>query len=226
MRDICWIDFETGGLDVAVHSPLSFAMIHTRGDRILNTWKTQIRQLPLVVDPGALLINRINLTEPGLTFENFRREYKAQINLWFYGGSDTGGYPRIKPARDNMPAIGGQNISFDVPWLQRVLGSTWTGLYFHGIDLMRFVYPLVQLGVIPQPPDLKLKTLCQILDVKVDEFVLHDCLEDVKATFHCWLAIERLFQLHWKSGTKACDSSFTPGMPISSGNEETAFSAL
>jgi DNA polymerase III epsilon subunit-like protein len=193
MRDICWFDFETGGLDHQTHSPLSFAMIQTRGHSILNEWKTEIRELPLVVDPEALKINRIDLTEPGLNFEKFRLRYQEKINLWFYGGSQEYGEPRIRPNKSNMPAVGGQNIEFDNRWLHRILGSTWTGIYYHGIDLMRLAYPLVEIGILKQEPDLKLASLCRQLGVEVSPEKLHDCLEDVRATFRCYLKIRELF---------------------------------
>lgn len=191
MRPVLWQDFETGGLDEKVHSPLSFAMMATRGDEIIGEWECNIRQDPLVVTQEALRVNKIDLCEDGLSFDLFKKNYFHRVNDWFYGGSNgQSTYPNIKPNKDNMPYYGGQNTFFDRPWLHRILGTSYDGCYYHRRDLMVLADPLRELGFI-KCDDLKLASICKALGVEAEgEF--HSALTDVKATFKCWLKLQKI----------------------------------
>lgn len=184
MRPCCWIDFETGGLDSAVHSPLSFGMLATMGDEIFGEWYVQIRQEPLVVTAGALKINKIDITMPGLSYAEFKYEYFARINQWFYGGSDAASQPVNKPGALNMPFFCGQNTFFDRPFLQKILGSNYDGIYYHRKDLMVLANALSDAKVI-KFENMKLETIAKTLGIE-PEGELHNAIVDIKLTFKCW----------------------------------------
>lgn len=200
-RDVVWIDFETGGTRVRYHSPLSFAMLWTRGMDVLGEWSVQIRQEPLVVCAEAMKITGIDLTEPGLTFIEFYREYTRLINEWFYRDAED---QWIKASRHNMPLFGGQNIAFDRPWLQWILNDhraepekstrTWDGLYYHGLDLMRLAVTLARLGLFKPHPDMKLRNICDELGVPEPAEGSHDALGDVKQTFWAYWKFEKMLR--------------------------------
>jgi exonuclease I len=196
-RDVVWIDFETGGTRCRYHSPLSFAMIRTRGMDIIDQWITNIRQEPLVVTAGAMKVTGIDLTEEGLNFVQFYQAYTKIINQWFY--EDEHGQ-WIKASRHNMPLFGGQNIAFDRPWLQWILNAhrsdpecferSWDGLYYHGLDLMRLATTCARMGVFKPYPDLKLASICKVLEIPAPEEGFHDALGDVKQTFWAYWVLE------------------------------------
>lgn len=191
MRAVLWQDFETGGLDVLTHSPLSFAMMATRGDEILGEWECQIRQEPLVVTQEALKLTKIDLCEDGLSFDLFKKNYFHRVNDWFYGGSQNGSvYPKIKPSKENMPYYGGQNTFFDRPWLHRILGSTYDGCYYHRRDLMVVADIMREAGLL-KCDDVKLASIAQALGVE-PEGEFHSALTDVKVTFKCFQKIRGL----------------------------------
>ncbi len=192
-----WCDFETGGLDVNVHSPLTFAMMITEGDTILHEWETNIRQPPLVCDEAALAINKIDVREPGLTFQDFRLSYSKRLCEHVYGGikylRNDGCYVgNIKPDKDNMPLFCGQNTFFDRPWLQRILGGSFDYCYYHRIDTMVLANTLQDIGILPRGENLKLESLCNLLGVEKPEGEYHSALVDVQQTFKCYQAMKKL----------------------------------
>lgn len=202
-RDVVWIDFETGGTRCRYHSPLSFAMLWTRGMNVMGEWTTQIREEPLVVCREAMKVTGIDLREPGLDFITFRKEYFARINEWFY--TDREG-KWVKATRHNMPLFGGQNIAFDRPWLQWILHNhlpaplkyekSWDGLYYHGLDLMRLAVTLARMGLFKPHPDMKLRSICEQLGVPEPPEGSHDALGDVKQTFWAYWVMEDLLRRH------------------------------
>jgi len=192
-RPMLWTDFETGGVE-DYHSPLSFAMIATIGDRTYGEWYTEIRQTPLVIEPEALKINKIDILKEGLNFEQFKKEYFTRINKWFYGGSNftsSGVFPKTKPDKNNMPLFCGHNTFFDRPILHRILGSTYDGAYYHRIDTMVLANALKDVGIIGQTENLKLETLANYFGVK-PEGELHNALTDVKVTFQVYRKMKEL----------------------------------
>ena len=197
MKDMLWIDFETGGLDHNVHSALSFAMIHTRGSEILHEWYTELRPSPLVVEQQALSINKIDITKEGLDYPEFKKEYMTRINVWFFGGSDwSKGFPKakIKPSKDNMPIMAGHNaISFDRPWLRSILGNTYDGCYYHMVDTMVLGYFAKEVELLNPEQDIKLGGLCEALKIENTYGELHNSLVDIKMTFKLWLKLLELF---------------------------------
>lgn len=184
---LLWIDFETGGLDHAAHSALSFAMIKTVGPDIVNEWYVELRPSPLVVEQSALAINKIDITKAGMTYPEFKKEYMTKINEWFFGGSDwSQGYPkaRVKPSKVNMPTMAGHNmVSFDRPWLRSILGSTYDGCGYHTIDTMILANFARECGFIKPDTDVKLGNLIEIFKLKNEYGELHNSLVDIKMTF-------------------------------------------
>jgi DNA polymerase III epsilon subunit-like protein len=210
MRSKLWIDFETSGLDFNIHSPLQVAMMSEVDGKIIGEWNVSIRQHPIVCSPEAMEITGIDINAPGLTFPEFRKEYWDRINRWFYGGTDPWGRPVIKPTRDNMPLFSGYNTTFDRPWLHKILGSTWDGIFFHRCDPMILATTLWDIGILERGADFKLGTLCQILGVKV-ESKLHDALVDIKATRECYEVMKGIIngriqesQRNMEKGLGAC----------------------
>lgn len=195
-RHKLWVDFETGGVE-AHHSPLSFAMIATdENDKVFGEWYTEIRELPLVIEPEALKINKIDITKPGLNFAQFKKEYFTRINRWFYGGSNftsNGVFPKIKPDKNNMPLFGGHNTFFDRPILHRILGNTYDGAYYHRIDTMVFANVLKDIGLLPVTENLKLESICKAFKLfpeKGEE--MHNSLTDIKMTHLAYMKMKSL----------------------------------
>lgn len=200
MSLILWQDFETGGVEPWTHSPLSFAMIATKGTAIIGEWYTQIREAPFVVTQEAMIINGLNLSDPGLSYYQFHVEYMKKVNNWFYGGTD---YPRsngtflpgkTKPSKTNMPSYGGHNTFFDRQVLQRLLGGSpfknvYDGCYYHRVDTMVLAHSLQQAGIIAKGENLKLETLCKLLDVQPESGSFHNALVDLRMTVKCYFKI-------------------------------------
>lgn len=195
-----WNDFETGGVNPWVHSPLSFAMMAEVDGKIIGEWYVQIRQEPFIVTEEALLINKLDLSQPGLTFDEFRVEYFKRINEWFFGGTDfkrsnnTFIPGKIKPNKFNMPKPAGQNSKFDRDVLQRILGGTpvknvFDGLYFHQIDTMLLASTLQDIGILPKTKSLKLSDICESLGVSNDEGEFHNALVDLKMTRKAYISM-------------------------------------
>lgn len=187
MSKILWCDFETGGVDVNKHSPLSFAMLATEGDQIIGEWYTEIRQSPLVVEPAALRINKIDLLKEGVDHSTFRHKYYGFMQEWFFKGQ--------RPSKETMPIFGGHNSHFDRPWLRRLVcdnGSTFDGCYYHHIDTMVLGFILNDCGII-KTENVKLETLANYFDVK-PQGDLHNALTDIKVTFQIYCEMRNLIQ--------------------------------
>jgi hypothetical protein len=158
-------------------------MMATEGPEIIGEWETQIRQEPLVVTAKALETNKINLCDPGLNFNDFKKDYYHIINHWFYGGSKQNSvYSVIKPNKDNMPYFGGHNTFFDRPWLWKILGTTYDGAYYYRRDSMVLADVFRERGLITSET-LQLTDLAKCLGIEVDETKTHSPLYDCKLAF-------------------------------------------
>lgn len=203
-RPILWQDFETGGVEPWSHSPLSFAMIATEGTKIIGEWYTQIRQPPFLTTPKAMEINKLNLSDPGLTFNHFRVEYFTRINSWFYGGTDmkraNGTFLPgcVRPDKNNMPKYGGHNTFFDRQCLQRILGGTpykevFDGCYYHRVDTMVLGSTLQEIGILDPTQPLKLENLCNMLGLeRAEGGEFHNALVDLRMTVAAYFKMQRL----------------------------------
>jgi hypothetical protein len=149
------------------------------------------------VTPEAMEINKLNLGDAGLTFFHFHVEYMKRVNDWFYGGTDyrrsNGTFlpGKTKASKTNMPSYGGHNTFFDRQITQRILGGTpyknvFDGCYYHRVDTMVLAHSLQHIGVLPQGENLKLETLCQMLDIKPEAGGFHNALTDIKMTVKCY----------------------------------------
>lgn len=187
-----WVDFETGGFEADVHSPLSFAMMETRGNVIVNEWYTQIRQEPFVLTAEAMRINKLDIQEPGLNYQEFKVQYMARMNAWFFGGVDPSGKPVIRPNRDNMPFFGGQNCPFDRGFLRKVLNSKFDSCHYLCKDLVGAAMIAAEAGLF-EPENFKLVSITRALNIKV-EGELHNALMDVKVTFACWQRLKEMME--------------------------------
>lgn len=176
---ICWQDFETGGLDVNVHSPLSFAMVITKDNEIVHEWYTQIRQPPFNVTPEAMKVNKLNLEDKGLTFEQFTKEYLDRISKFGY-----------------RPMYAGHNCSFDRPWLKKILNGKDDLCHYHSIDTMVLGNSLKAMGII-NPKALSLGMLAEFLGIKNDPSELHNALFDAKTSFYCFLKIRDFLKANY-----------------------------
>ena len=198
MKPELWLDFETGGTDPMVHSPLSFAMagFDEQGQE-LGSWDVQIRIQPLVVEQEALKINKIDPSTPGLGLEEFKNGYFRRVNEWFYGGNKPDRTePMIRPYKDIMPLVCGHNTSgFDNLMLKRLLGD-WVAAITQGVDTMVLASTLRQWGVI-DPENLKLGTLLAYFEISPIEGVLHTALTDIRGCKRLEQTLKGLF-----NGTK------------------------
>jgi hypothetical protein len=197
MRKILWQDFETGGVEPWTHSKLSFAMIATKGFDVIGEWYTQIRQPPFNVTEEGMAINKLNLSDAGLTHAHFKTEYFKRVNDWFYGGTDfsraNGSWlpGNIKADKENMPFYGGHNTWFDRQCLHHILGGTpfksvFDGAYYHRVDTMVLGSSFQAVGLLDPAQPMKLENLCAMLGLKpVGE--LHNALVDLQMTVACYL---------------------------------------
>lgn len=204
MRAQLWCDFETGGVETFNHSPLSCALIAVKDGKIIGEWYTQIRQTPFVVTEEAMKINKLNLDDPGLTYQEFRKEYFRRVNHWFYGGtnwknSGKNFYPSNNRAnKNNMPLFCGHNTTFDKQVLQRILGGSPTtnvfdGVYYHRLDTMILANMLVDCSILPLPENFRLETLCKVLDVEPEENgEFHNALVDLKMTLKAYIKMKNI----------------------------------
>jgi hypothetical protein len=178
-----WCDFETGGFEADVHSPLSVAFIAAEGRNIIGKWYVQLRQEPLVVTREALRVNGLDLLADGLTYEQFRTEYKVRMGMWFFGGIDKSGGFVERPSMANMPMFGGQNCPFDRSFLQAIMGKYYYTSY-HNRDVMAAAALAIDGGKISLP-NLKLDSIAEALGLSRTSAV-HSAEEDVQLAFDCW----------------------------------------
>lgn len=174
MRDILFIDCETGGLSSEKHSVLSVALIATKNGKIIGEAEFQIRQHPISADPIALQINGIDVTSPGLTHAQFQDAYWEKMNEWYYQGE----YDESK-----SPTIGGANTQFDLRFLRKALGERSEGFVVDPlIDVQKIAVEMKKKGLIDFESK-KLETLCKVCNVEMDVGdVYHTALADVKQT--------------------------------------------
>lgn len=202
-RSQLWIDFETGGIETYRSSPLSCAMLGVVDGVEVGWMYVQIRQAPFHITEEAMKINKLDLETPGLSFEEFRKVYFKFINQWFYGGTDwsragKGFYPgNIKANKDNMPLFCGHNTFFDRQVLQQCLGglpdvSKYDGIYYHRIDTMVLANTLQDCGILAKGENLKLETVCKILEVESEPGEFHNALTDIKMTFKAYQKMKKI----------------------------------
>jgi DNA polymerase III alpha subunit (gram-positive type) len=182
-NSMLWIDFETGGLDSDIHSPLSFAMIQTRGDEIVNEWECQIRLDNMVVTQEALLVNKLDLTAPGLNKDEFKSAYLNILGDWFDLTLET--------SSRKYPLVGGHNVPFDLGFLRKLTDKKMY-LSYHAIDTIPLAKTLQDLGIMP-PSSLKLGHLLDVLGIQPDG-ELHGAMVDAKAAFKLYLKMKELIK--------------------------------
>ena len=202
---ILWCDFETGGLDWQVHSPLSIGLLATDGEQIIGEAEFQLRDLPLVVDPGALKVNKIDLTVPGLNHFDFSREYQKFMGDKFFNGytithrNNKYGKPYEHVQidgwhKDKSPLFGGHNTSFDRPWLYKVLGSKFDQCQYHSVDTMSLGACLKAAGKIHPTQSLSLQALADYYEISHDKTQAHTALADCKLAFMIFNKMKELLK--------------------------------
>lgn len=179
----CWNDFETGGLDSQVHSPLSFGMVIAehgpKGQaRVIHTWETQIRQEPIVTTPGALAVNKIDPKTPGITFAKFQTEYLGLIGKY------------------NRPMCAGHNVAFDRPWLKRIMSPLDDQLHYHSVCTMVLANTLKVSGLMPDLENMKLETLVKYFGI-TRRGEAHGALSDAFAAMDVFCEIQK--RLAWNN---------------------------
>ena len=102
------IDTETGGVDPAKFSLLTFAGAVWDGERILDTIEFSVREPRVRTEPEAMLINRIDLKEHKKHAITPRIAIQLLSNFLDRHFSNT------------LVPIAGHNVSFDVSFLKRL----------------------------------------------------------------------------------------------------------
>jgi DNA polymerase III epsilon subunit-like protein len=184
MRDILWIDTETGGLSSEKHSVLSVALVATRGDQIIGEAEFQIRQEPIVADPIALQVNGIDINSPGLTHGEFQDAYWEKMMEWYYAE----GYDE-----DKSPTIGGANTQFDLKFLRKALGERAEGFVLDPlIDVQKIAVEMKKKNLV-NFESKKLESLCKACDVPIEiGDVYHTALGDVRQTFKLYQRLKAI----------------------------------
>lgn len=189
-RPICFIDFETGGTDVTIHSPLEMGVVAVVNDEVVDKLRMILRVSPLVVEQEAIRINKSDLLEEGVTeysqaatiYRNFMIKNFYKINGVFQ-----------KPNKDNMPFFGGHNTQFDRPFLCKIMNSDFDYCYYHVIDTMVIANMMRDAGRLPGVENMKLETLSKYFNLPAPAR-FHDASEDAMQTFHLYKALKGLLK--------------------------------
>jgi DNA polymerase III alpha subunit (gram-positive type) len=182
MRPELWMDSENGGLDPQVHSPLEFAFLAVKDDKIVDRCAITLRIEPLVVTQEALKINKVDLCKSGWTTkEQAILDYKRFMTKNFG-----------RPTKETMPFFCGHNTFYDRPFLQKIVGD-FDFAYYHRIDTMVFANVLRAEGMLPGIENLKLETISTFLRLAPPER-FHDALCDVEQTYKVYRMLRRLMK--------------------------------
>ena len=109
MTKLVILDTETGGLDPAVHSILSLAVVIWTPEKDLDSYELKIAEHKIVAEREALLINGIDLDK--LRVEGKTPAVATALLFNFI---------RKHFSTEERPSVVGHNVGFDVAFLKRL----------------------------------------------------------------------------------------------------------
>lgn len=176
MKKILWFDVETTGLDPVSNDPIQIAGMVEIDGKI----EEEFNILTQALHPENIMQEALDLN--GRTIEQIEgfqspTDAKKEIDAVFLSHID-------KFNRDDKFFPAGYNARFDMDFLgqwfkklgDKYLGSFWN---WRAIDPLPFLHVMDYKGELPQLQNLKLETVCEHFDIKIDA---HDAMSDIKAT--------------------------------------------
>jgi DNA polymerase III epsilon subunit-like protein len=143
VRDLLFVDTETGGLDPNENALLQVGMVHWRDGRVLDSREIQVHASGLRVEPQALRVNHIQLADHNATALS-RQTASHEIERWVRD--------EFNPNRLEKVTIAGHNVAFDVAFLKPLFGRRWFNLFTaRTIDTSGLLAFFYQAGLIPVP---------------------------------------------------------------------------
>jgi DNA polymerase III epsilon subunit-like protein len=170
------LDTETGGLDPATTSILSFGACLL--ENAANRTEIFIAESPYAVDAGALKVNQIDLVK----HEKIAQKPKA---AWAAVKAFLG-QPEVTTSYDGGAVVAGHNVAFDIGYLRRLHRLSGDDTAFESIvsrrtlDTMVIAAFLKMTGLIPPDHGLSLTALLDTFEIKRDG--AHTALADAVAT--------------------------------------------
>lgn len=174
-----FIDFETSGLDPAIHSPLEIALVVVEDGRVLDSYRREIYNENPVADVRAMEINGLHINPPGALHRSaIQLQVKQFLRQYF----------------DEPVTLVGQNVPFDVGFLKALfVGSTtpYHEIFSHRhIDtsvLYQFFY---RMGLLAKGGSLG--DIAKNLGIEVSEEQRHTALGDCLLTLQVLNAMVEL----------------------------------
>lgn len=144
------LDLETGGLTPGKHTPLSIGAVvlpPRRSDKDHeiteeNSFYVQLEWDTVVVDPKALMINKLDIVNPpGAVDDLFRNSLPAQKGLELFKHWLS---KLFNPTGGQIYALGMNVGAFDLPMLSSVWQGPWP-FHYRSIDLNSLFFALSQI---------------------------------------------------------------------------------
>lgn len=175
MIKLCFLDTETGGIEPAKHALLSVSMIiDIDGQSVAHSWR--IQPVPgKTITPEAMAVNGLNPSE-GLVSNNGYQQVINTLDAYI-----------SRYDRDDKLVLIGHNVGFDEQFMREFFidnHNIYYGSYFRYPSLCTcaLTHLAVVTGRIPEPPNYRLRTCCQLFGVPFDIEQAHGSDYDVAVT--------------------------------------------
>ena len=178
MSKLMVVDTETGGLDASRQSILSFGAVLLDGSVVRDSMQIFIKEPRIYAEPEALAINKIDLKwlrKNGLPPVTAVAEIVQFIGKHF---------------QLNQAVLAGQNIAFDVGFMQRLWRlaygkewrKAWEMVFNHRThDTMHVLRFLGVAGALPFQTG-SLQDAARFFNIDPNEFKPHNALDDARLT--------------------------------------------
>jgi len=180
------IDTETGGIDPLKDSILTLAAVIWENGEISDQMELHIKESPIVAEPEALRINRINLEdirkyglEPRAAVEHFETFLNKSFDL------------------QAEVVLAGHNIAFDIAFLKRLYrlaGREYPKRFSHRTFDTASVLRYLNLGSVIHTTDVSSNTAFAYFNVSPSEEKRHSALADALATARLITGLVRLLE--------------------------------
>jgi DNA polymerase-3 subunit epsilon len=188
------IDTETGGIDPLKASILALAAVIWENGEIRDQIELHIKESPIVAEPEALRINRIDLkdlTTYGLVPRAAVEQFEKFLNRSF------------DPQEEVV--LAGHNISFDIAFLKRLYrlaGCDYPKRFSHRTFDTASVLRYLNLGSVIHTTDVSSNTAFAYFNVSPSEEKRHSALADALATAHLITGLVRLLEHRTAAGSR------------------------
>lgn len=178
MRDLLFIDTETGGLFPQTDALLSIGLAKWSDGHIVETREILVQPDHLNVSPSALAVNRINMAKHikhALSRRDAAELLVRTVNEWFHYAQD-------------KVVLAGHNVAFDVNFTRPLLGKVWPRVFLHRtVDTSAL---LQYLSHAQRMPDLQsLDQALKYFNIEIESSKRHTALGDAVATAQLYDAL-------------------------------------